>query len=101
LELYTGQTFEQRRSQFLTNTSGFNEYFKQLHDLDAASQWLNNAREELSAAYGHAIQHCVRSYFDPISTKQDENALRRSVLEQVVVPLQEELQIFLGDVRRI
>lgn len=97
LELYTGQTFEQCCPKTSTgNGLCLDDYYKQLHNLDAASKWLSAAQEDLSAGYTTAVLHCIRSFFDPICTSHDETVFRQSVYEQVILPLQEELQSFLG-----
>ena len=102
LELYTGQTFEEYCSKMaLENGSRLDDYYKQLHNLDSVSKWLNSSQEDLSAGYMGAVQHCIRSFFDRVNTAQDEAMFRQSVYDQVVLPLQEELQSFLGAGRRI
>ncbi|KAI9764814.1 MAG: hypothetical protein M1839_005706 [Geoglossum umbratile] len=101
LELYTGQTFEQCCSKTSAEISPcLDDYYKQLHNLDAASKWLNAAQEDLSAGYMGAVLHCFRSFFDPINTGQNETVFRQSIYEQVILPLHEELQSFLGESQR-
>jgi hypothetical protein len=55
----------------------------------------------LPAGYQGAVLHCFRSFFDPIKNVTDEDAFRQSIYHQVVVPLQEEMQSFLGERRRV
>jgi hypothetical protein len=101
LELYSGQTFEQYCIQAsLENGPRLDTYIQQLRNLDIVSKWLNAEQENLSAGYQGAILHCVRSFFDPIQNTTDETAFRQSVFDQVVVPLQSEMQDFLGEKRR-
>lgn len=101
LELYTGQTFEQFCSELsLASGSSLDAYMQQLRNLDILSRWLNAKQEDLSAGYHGAVLHCIRRFLDPIQNLNDEAAFRQSIYDQVIVPLQEELQSFLGESRR-
>jgi hypothetical protein len=97
LELSTGQSFERRRVVGSTqeNRDPAQQSVERLMKLAEASKWLSTVEDDLSNGFLLAIRHCIRSYFDGTSGK-DEAGFRQAVLDQVVLPLQEDLQSFLG-----
>lgn len=60
-----------------------------------AQSWIDARREDLSAAFLHAVGHCLKCFVDPSGSLADELFLQQAV-EQIVVPLQEELGTFVG-----
>lgn len=60
-----------------------------------AHDWAEEAQEDLSAAFLNAVRHCLRCFGDPGASLQDSDFLQAAV-EGIVLPLQEELQQFLG-----
>lgn len=99
LELSTGQSFEQHLSRTkgksVSSLDPPEESVERLMKLSEASKWLKAVQDDLSSGFQGAIWHCIRSYFDEASGK-DEAIYRQGVLEQVVLPLQDDLQSFLG-----
>jgi hypothetical protein len=99
LELSTGQTFEQHQSRIkgkgVDSLEPPQEYLKRLVKQFEASNWLKSVQDDLSSGFHGAIRHCIRSYLDEASGK-DEAVYRQAVLDQVVLPLQDDLQSFLG-----
>ncbi|KFY22861.1 hypothetical protein V493_06278 [Pseudogymnoascus sp. VKM F-4281 (FW-2241)] len=99
LELSTGQSFEQHLSRIkgkrVSSLDPPEESVERLMKLSEASKWLKAVQDDLSSGFQGAIRHCIRSYFDEASGK-DEAIYRQGVLEQVVLPLQDDLQSFLG-----
>ncbi|KFY36392.1 hypothetical protein V494_05049 [Pseudogymnoascus sp. VKM F-4513 (FW-928)] len=101
LELYTGQSFEQHLSRIKGKSiSGSSldppeESLERLIKLNEASNWLKAVQDDLSIGFQGAIAHCIHSYFKGSSGKDEAN-YRQEVLDQVVLPLQDDLQSFLG-----
>ncbi|OBT75923.1 hypothetical protein VF21_05771 [Pseudogymnoascus sp. 05NY08] len=99
LELSTGQSFEQHLSRIkgksTTSLDPPEEAMERLMKLLEVKKWLLAVQDDLSSGFHGAIWHCVKSYFDEESGKT-EDVYRQGVLDQVVLPLQEDLQSFLG-----
>ncbi|KAI9709576.1 MAG: hypothetical protein M1820_003336 [Bogoriella megaspora] len=93
LELYFGQPIEKyRRADDLGSSGVPNE----VADLVTAQRWFKRKEGDLSAAFQCAIKHCMKSFADP-STKLSNADCVRDVLEQVVLPLQDELWQFTSE----
>lgn len=60
-----------------------------------ARSWTFNESGNLSAAFQNAIRHCITGSSDPCASLQDAECLQAAV-ENIVLPLQEELHQFLG-----
>jgi hypothetical protein len=60
-----------------------------------ARNWTFNESGNLSAAFQNAIRHCITGSSDPCASLQDADCLQAAV-ENIVLPLQEELDQFLG-----
>lgn len=60
-----------------------------------AHQWAEESQDELSAAFLSAVRHCLRCFSDPGVSLQDSDFLQAAA-ESIVLPLQEELNQFLG-----
>ena len=99
LELSTGQSFEQHLSRIkgrsTTSLDPPEESIERLMKLSEFKKWLVDVQDDLSSGFHGAIWHCVRSYFDEESGKSEDD-YRQAVLDQVVLPLQDDLQSFLG-----
>ncbi|KFY74189.1 hypothetical protein V499_05775 [Pseudogymnoascus sp. VKM F-103] len=99
LELSTGQSFEQHLSRIKGKSTASldppEESIERLMKLLEVKKWLLAVQDDLSSGFHGAIWHCVKSYFDEESGKT-EDVYRQGVLDQVVLPLQEDLQSFLG-----
>lgn len=96
LELSTGQSFEQHLSRIKgKSTASLDESIERLVKVSEARKWLIAVQDDLSSGFHGAIWHCIKSYLDEESTK-DEDVYRQAVLDQVVLPLQDDLMSFLG-----
>lgn len=99
LELSTGQSFEQHLSRIkgksTTSLDPPEESVERLMKLSEVRKWLVDVQDDLSSGFHGAIWHCIKSYFDEESGKS-EDVYRQAVLDQVVLPLQDDLQSFLG-----
>ncbi|KFY59947.1 hypothetical protein V496_05488 [Pseudogymnoascus sp. VKM F-4515 (FW-2607)] len=99
LELSTGQSFEQHLSRIKGKSTASldppEESVERLMKLSEVRKWLLAVQDDLSSGFHGAIWHCVKSYFDEESGKSEE-VYRQAVLDQVVLPLQDDLQSFLG-----
>lgn len=90
LELYFGKTCEQQMPANL-----YMGPEKSLTMLCTAHQWYESEQEDLSAAFQGAIAHCLRCFADPSGSLQDADFLQAAI-EQILLPLQDELSQFLG-----
>ncbi|KAL1619921.1 hypothetical protein SLS56_009938 [Neofusicoccum ribis] len=90
LELYFGTPCEQHMPENL-----YMGHDKSLAMLCTAHQWYESEQEDLSAAFQNAIAHCLRCFADPSGSLQDSDFLQAAI-EQIVLPLQDELSQFLG-----
>ncbi|KAE9374642.1 hypothetical protein N431DRAFT_464877 [Stipitochalara longipes BDJ] len=103
MELYTGKTLQQyctATSLSSTPAAGCDEHLVNIHNLYAAHQWWAELKDrgQLSHAYMSAVNHCLQGYLD-FSVKEDEADFRQKVLSHVVLPVEEEMQIFTGMAR--
>lgn len=64
-----------------------------------ARNWTSNESGNLSAAFQNAIRHCITGSSDPCASLEDAECLQAAV-ENIVLPLQEELHQFLGKATR-
>ncbi|KAB2576942.1 uncharacterized protein LTHEOB_279 [Lasiodiplodia theobromae] len=90
LELYFGKPCEQQMPENLYMGPD-----KSLALLCTAHHWYESEQEDLSAAFQGAIAHCLRCFADPSGSLQDPDFLQ-AAMEQIVLPLQDELYQFLG-----
>ncbi|KAL1626536.1 hypothetical protein SLS54_002698 [Diplodia seriata] len=90
LELYFGKPCEQQMPENLYMGPD-----KSLALLCTAHRWYETDQEDLSAAFQSAIAHCLRCFADPSGSLQDSDFLQ-AAMEQIVLPLQDELCQFLG-----
>lgn len=90
LELYFGKPCEQQMPENLYMGPD-----KSLALLCTAHHWYESEQEDLSAAFQGAIAHCLRCFADPSGSLQDPEFLQ-AAMEQIVLPLQDELYQFLG-----
>jgi hypothetical protein len=98
MELYTGQTLEQHcASTSLGTSSPDDEHLKSIQNLYAAHQWLEELKEKgrLSHAYIGAVHRCIQGYLD-FATGDDELGFRQKVLDYVVLPVEQEMRVFIG-----
>jgi hypothetical protein len=67
-----------------------------LANLNVARRWLVEREDDglISFAYRRAIQHCLKCFVDPVANLDNED-FARNIMEQVLVPLEEEMNIFL------
>lgn len=94
LELYFGTTAEKyQETEHGTVDSSFHQNPWMLCSM--AHEWAEDCQEDLSAAFLSAVRHCLRCFSDPGASLQDAEFLQAAV-EGIVLPLQEELNQFLG-----
>jgi hypothetical protein len=89
LELYFGESAEEHAHV----ASAFNSSAWGMAAL--VHEWADTEKEDLSAAFLSAVRHCLRCFSDPGASLQDAEFLQAAV-EGIVLPLQEELDQFLG-----
>jgi hypothetical protein len=65
----------------------------ELTDLGVVKRWMTREKGNLSWAFQNAISHCLRCFADPNANLQDAD-FRQGVIEQVLLPLQDELYIW-------
>lgn len=65
----------------------------ELTDLGIVKRWMTKEKGNLSWAFQNAISHCLRCFADPNANLQDAD-FRQGVIEQVLLPLQDELYIW-------
>lgn len=75
---------------------GPNSEATELSNLSAARRWLieQTSRGNVSQAFSNAITYCLQSYMNPQASFRDQNFCR-AIEEQVLVPLEEEMQCLL------
>ncbi|KFY40407.1 hypothetical protein V495_05451 [Pseudogymnoascus sp. VKM F-4514 (FW-929)] len=96
LELSTGQSFEQHLSRIKAQSSaGLEESIERLVKVSEARKWLISVQDDLSSGFYGAIWHCIGTYLGQESGT-NEDVYRQAVLDQVVLPLQDDLLSFLG-----
>lgn len=99
LELSTGESFEKHQGRMkgkdVVNHNPPQESVMRLMKLSDTSNWLDAVQDHLSYGVLDAIRYCIQNYRNGTTGKSEAN-FRQSVLEQVVFPLQDDLQIFLG-----
>lgn len=102
LELSTGQSFEEyqgrMKGKYVVNQNPPQESDMRLMRLmkhSDTSNWLDDVQHKLSYGVLNAIRYCIQNCRNGTTGKSEAN-FRQSVLEQVVFPLQDDLQIFLG-----
>ncbi|TVY83720.1 hypothetical protein LSUE1_G003386 [Lachnellula suecica] len=98
MELYTGQTLEQHcEAASLGSSSHDDEHLSSIHNLYVAHQWLEELKEKgrLSHAYAGAAHRCIQGYLD-FAIGDDEAGFRQKVLDYVVLPVEQEMRIFVG-----
>ncbi|KAF1850976.1 uncharacterized protein K460DRAFT_272559 [Cucurbitaria berberidis CBS 394.84] len=94
LELYFGTTAEKyQESEHGAVDPAFHQNSWMLCSF--AHRWAEDSQEDLSAAFLSAVRHCLRCFGDPGASLQDAEFLQAAV-EGIVLPLQEELNQFLG-----
>ncbi len=91
LELYFGTTAEKYRESEVEDGVGDAPVPEKWKLLALVHTWTRNEAGNLSAAFQNAIRHCS----DPTASLQDADCLQAAV-ENIVLPLQEELNQFLG-----
>ncbi|CAN9380991.1 hypothetical protein CC77DRAFT_141742 [Alternaria alternata] len=95
LELYFGTTAEKYHQSEFENETGDGSADQKYNLLTLVHNWIQNEAGELSAAYQSAVSYCMKESVDPTVNLQDTNCLQAAV-ENIVLPLQEELNQFLG-----
>ena len=95
LELYFGTTAEKYHQSEFENETGDASADQKYNLLTLVHNWIQNEAGELSAAYQSAVSYCMKESVDPTVNLQDTNCLQAAV-ENIVLPLQEELNQFLG-----
>jgi hypothetical protein len=98
MELYTGQTLEQHcASTSIGTASSTDEHLQSIQNLYAAHQWLEELKEKgrLSHGYIGAVHRCLQGYLD-FATGDDEAGFRQKVLDHVVLPVEQEMRVFVG-----
>lgn len=89
LELYFGESAEERAHDATALSTSSWGLAALVHE------WAETEKEDLSAAFLGAVRHCLRCFSDPGASLRDSEFLQAAV-EGIVLPLQEELQQFLG-----
>ena len=97
LELYFGQSIESKRQpEDLSNGQANGST-----DLNVARRWLlDSYQRDMSNRYWMATNHCIHCFFDPMpkSTDLHDEDFRESVYQKIVLPLEEELQQWEGNI---
>ncbi|KAI4643972.1 uncharacterized protein J4E78_009753 [Alternaria triticimaculans] len=91
LELYFGTTAEKYRKSEIEDEVANAQVPEQWKMLTLVHTWSRNEAEEMSAAFQSAIGYCS----SPMASLQNADCLQ-SAVENIVLPLQEELNQFLG-----
>lgn len=87
LEIYFNQSLE----SFYTN--GAASMRSELSDLGVVKRWMNREKGNLSWAFQNAISHCLRCFADPNADLNNQD-FRQGVIDQILLPLQDELSIW-------
>lgn len=93
LELYTGRPFEEPQID-----SKLNNLSRLMIWSTAAKDWLVEEDGDLAAGWTSAVSYCIDGFKQgPVLSEEDATKFRQSLLEQVVLPLHEETERFLGN----
>ena len=94
MEIDSGQPIENLR---LPEDLGPNNEPNELSNLQAARRWILEQKNkgDLTFAFYSAISHCLKCFVDPTASLQNTD-FRRTVEEQVLAPLEEEMNFLLG-----
>ncbi|KAI4667779.1 uncharacterized protein J4E88_010029 [Alternaria novae-zelandiae] len=95
LELHCGTTAERYEELELQSDTTDAPNHQSMRRLLLVHSWMQNEAGDLSAAYQGAITHCMKEYINPNASLQNADCLQAAV-ENIVIPLQEELDQFLG-----
>jgi hypothetical protein len=95
LELYFGTTVGKHQESELEDGVADGSADQKYDLLASVYTWVKSEAGELSAAYQNAISYCMKGCIDPFASLQDADYLQAAV-ENIVLPLQEELNQFLG-----
>jgi hypothetical protein len=92
LELYFGETLETARE---VENSVFDYETNGTMLLCEALGWVDSVTDDISFKYLQAAQHCIKCFFETRSKSLMDEEFRQAVCEKVLVPLQEELALFM------
>ncbi|KAI9756017.1 MAG: hypothetical protein M4579_004062 [Chaenotheca gracillima] len=93
LELCFNQPLEDRRLPEDLGPDGQPNAFT---DLSTARRLCTEALQERGPRFGDAVRRCIFCSFEPRSTDLQDDAFREAVYNNVVIPLEEDLQYFEG-----
>jgi hypothetical protein len=96
LELYFGETLE-NACDVEDDVFDFEKNGTAL--LCAALGWVDSVTDDISFKYLQAAQHCIKCFFETRSRSLMDEEFRQAVCEKVLVPLQEELALFMDGPR--
>ena len=88
LEIYFAQSIEEVYQADDTRSPR-----NELVDLRTVKRWLNREKGNLSWAFQNAVAHCLRCFADPNADLENPD-FRQGVIEQILLPLQDELLIW-------
>lgn len=87
LEIFFREPIDSRRTPA---DSGPNQSFS---DLQTVRRWVQQDKEEMPIGFYKAVSFCIACFASPDVDLQD-NGFRQTVVDQVIVPLKEELKIW-------
>lgn len=94
LEIFCGQRMEDRKQEGNLTVAGNSD---DVTNLGVLRRWIKAKKQEgnLSWATKDAVSHCIACFADPRTDLQDQS-FRQSVIDNVVVPLLNELHHWEG-----
>ncbi|RDW59872.1 hypothetical protein BP6252_12959 [Coleophoma cylindrospora] len=94
IEINSGEPIENLRTP---EDLGPDRQINELSNLQAGRRWIleQKSKGNLTAAFYSAILHCLKGFVDPTASLRNPE-FRRSVEEQVLAPLEEELNFLFG-----
>ncbi|KAF2497515.1 hypothetical protein BU16DRAFT_316252 [Lophium mytilinum] len=90
LEIYFNQPIESLRAK---TSSGISQQPNDYEDLSIANRWVRREKGNLSWAFQNAVSHCLKCFADPNADLQDPD-FRQGVIDEVLIPLQDELSLW-------
>ena len=93
LEICYGRPIEELRKP---EDLGPNNQLNEVSNLQAARRWLleREGKGEVSFAFKSAISYCLKCFVDPTASLENDD-FSRTVQEQVLAPLEEEMNFLL------
>ncbi|OCL12164.1 hypothetical protein AOQ84DRAFT_285759 [Glonium stellatum] len=90
LEIYFNQPIELQRSE---KDCASSQRSNELDDLGIVKRWIGQEKGNLSWAFQNAVSHCMKCFVDP-SANLNNADFRQGVIDQVLLPLQDELLLW-------